>query len=900
MDGKTQSRRARDHREPREVGGGEQTYGLTSIQDHGALLAVTGEDLRVVHESANAASFLGVDAPSLLGVKFADLLEGPSGAELAEAVAAGGEELYNPLILRLATPPGRAVSCVVHRSETVVVLEFEALDPDSLQSIVSGAVAPLFELVNGLLRESEGCGTLSQLADLVARRARHFTGFDRVLVYAFHDDGHGEVVGESSTEGMEPFLGLHYPATDISRRARELYRYDRVHLIADVDAPGVSLATFADWPGGALDLTRSVLRCHSPNHLQYLSTMGVQASMSVSLIHDDELWGLILFHHRAVRFLPYAARAACELLGSVVAPQMAQHEREFERLQQQERREAVDGALGHLVRSNFAEDIIDEVMVVLCQAFQAAGVCLRRGEVEHRFGNVPRAEVRRELVYAVYDQGVDRSFVAEDLREFVRERQLEWGEGGAAGLASALVIAAFEDMSIAFFREPRVETIRWARDPSVVAGSATQVHQPGGQGSPTEKRSGQALAWSANDLVLGAHLRTTLLSTMLLELEAIEDRLVVRMESVTRGALKHGRLHALVEIGEIGFWEFDIAKREVTDQHWSRMLGFEPGDIEPSMEGFRAVCHPDDVDRVIETFDDFLESEELCYRDRFRMVRKDGGIVRVESRGQVMHRDAEGHPLRILGMQYPLDSDAGSEEVRHRSRELESIIHAISHDLKSPLVTCRGFVGLAREGLDAGDIEGAKVDLSRVDKAAERMGRIIDDLLVMSRIGRVGFVKEPLDLAELFREAAEVLAPRAKARGATIEFDTSAPLVLGDRPSISRALENLVANALQYGCVEPGGKVEIGVERGTSELRIFVRDDGPGIDARFHKRIFKLFARLEGDESGTGVGLASVERVAQVHGGRAWVESSPGEGATFWISLPARESLARIREGESK
>ena len=234
---------------------------------------------------------------------------------------------------------------------------------------------------------------------------------------------------------------------------------------------------------------------------------------------------------------------------------------------------------------------------------------------------------------------------------------------------------------------------------------------------------------------------------------------------------------------------------------------------------------------------------------------------------------------------------AAGRDLRRRSEELEQFVYTVSHDLKSPLVTCTGYVGLLEEDLQAGDSEAAVDSARRVRNAVTRMSRLIDDLLELSRIGRHEGPPKRLDLPRLVAELVEVMRPRFEERQARLEVAPGLPeAAYADERDLSRALENLLENALKYACDEPGSVVTLGARSEDDHTQLFVRDSGPGISPDYHQKIFGLFQRLDVAKPGTGVGLASVAKVASVLGGRAWVDSEPGRGATFWLSLPETSS----------
>jgi two-component system sensor kinase FixL len=225
-------------------------------------------------------------------------------------------------------------------------------------------------------------------------------------------------------------------------------------------------------------------------------------------------------------------------------------------------------------------------------------------------------------------------------------------------------------------------------------------------------------------------------------------------------------------------------------------------------------------------------------------------------------------------------------QLRERNEELQQFVYTVSHDLKSPLVTCKGFVGMLRRDLEDGQWDNLGSSLDRIEAATVRMGRCIEDLLYLSRIGTIRNQPEEVDVSSLAAVVVEDMEEAVRRAGARVLVEESLPAAWADRERLREVLENLVGNAIKYGCDGPEPAIHVGGEEDGRETRYFVRDNGKGIAKEHHQRIFGLFQRLESDKNGTGIGLAAVARIAQVHGGRAWVESELHQGATFWISLP--------------
>ena len=227
-----------------------------------------------------------------------------------------------------------------------------------------------------------------------------------------------------------------------------------------------------------------------------------------------------------------------------------------------------------------------------------------------------------------------------------------------------------------------------------------------------------------------------------------------------------------------------------------------------------------------------------------------------------------------------------NRELNLKNRELEQFLFAASHDLQSPLVTIIGYTGHIQNKLRKGESDELDDMFGRVHRAARRMKRGITDLLDFSRIGRVKFDPRPVDAAAMFQEIHEALADRFAQLNVEFEVQPDMPTVTADRDRLWQMFENLLINALKYGCGNPQPKIWVGGAIEDRQARIFVRDNGEGIEEAYHDKIFGLFQRLDTRREGTGVGLAIVERIAEIHNGRAWVESQPGQGATFWVAFP--------------
>ncbi len=399
--------------------------------------------------------------------------------------------------------------------------------------------------------------------------------------------------------------------------------------------------------------------------------------------------------------------------------------------------------------------------------------------------------------------------------------------------------------------------------------------------------------------------------------------MVVRFGQVARRASQsllenEARLRLMEELATDGVWDRDLSTgEEYLSPQWKAMFGYEDHELANHADTWQSMIFPEDLELALRAYKEHTE-EGKPFDIPVRYRHKDGTTVWVLCRGQAL-KDENGAFYRMVGTHTNITPLKRAEEALsgvntrleqeatertadlHQSRldlaqsilnlkrsneELEQFAYAASHDLKTPLITFLGYLKQLGKQVEADNKEGVTDSIARMQRAADHMRELIDDLLELSRIGRVVSEPEPVDVGELAREFADDSAVLLAESRIDIRVEDSMPVIVADKVRIRQVLQNLLSNAIKYGRGDNGGSIHVGSQRVDGEARFFVRDEGPGIPAEYHDKIFGLFQKLEGSSKGTGVGLTIVRRAIEWHGGRVWVESESGRGTTFWLSLP--------------
>ncbi|OJW17698.1 MAG: histidine kinase [Mucilaginibacter sp. 44-25] len=429
-----------------------------SIQSHGFLIAIDHKCHITYHSDNVDAYFKGAPA-NLLGedVKiiepYFDQHEPVNFiGQLITIGKVSGFEQINPFIIHIQ---GQPFHLIISISDDNYLLEFEPAASDhnnDIQKTIGRSISEMLADKN-----------LQSLLNNSAVQVKNVIGFDRVMVYRFAPDGHGEVIAEAKNDNLPSWLGLHYPASDIPKQARELYKKNLTRLIANVNVLPSAIITSATQAATPLDLTCSHLRAVSPVHIQYLKNMGVHSSFSISLLYKQELWGLIACHNYTPRFIDYRSRESAKLIGQILSSALEFRQDE----ENQQTMERYKNAVDQLSRYMLKDDRIEEALTLhspsLMDVVDADGAVLMLENRTIRLGETPNDEQLKELLSWVKNNIVDSLYYTSNLSAVYPQ------SAPYKNAVSGLMVSTLSrelDEYVFWFKHEQIKSVNWAGNPN--------------------------------------------------------------------------------------------------------------------------------------------------------------------------------------------------------------------------------------------------------------------------------------------------------------------------------------------------------------------------------------------------------------------------------------------------
>jgi chemotaxis family two-component system sensor kinase Cph1 len=493
-----------------------------SIQPHGFLLAADETSRRVRHVSANVRETLGLDPADTLGRSLDEIIGPAAAGRLRDAAA---DPLFSRRAMQLdrITRGSRTFLLLGHRHADNLIIEGEAVAEGS-------SFRDIHYQLENFLSQMEAAITVNALLQLAAEETRRITGFDRVMVYQFDPEWNGIVIAEDRNEVLPSYLDLRFPASDIPRQARELYRLNRLRLIARSDYEPVRLlAARTDAP--PLDLSLATLRSVSPVHLEYMRNMGTGSSMSISLMRSGQLWGLISCHSRAARVVPFEVRSTCDLLGQVLSLQLSAREHAAALRYRMELRTLLSTLMSSMARhEKFSAGLGTENKALLQLTAAAGTAVVADGEI-NLHGRTPTKPQVEALVRWLSQPGREEVFATDALPSVHPEaKEYAWSASGLLAISISRVNRSF----VLWFRPEVIATVTWGGDPNKPVekdtGGTMRIHPRKSFETWIETVRGRAQPWQPPEIETARELRSAVIEIVLQNAE----KLALLTEELTR------------------------------------------------------------------------------------------------------------------------------------------------------------------------------------------------------------------------------------------------------------------------------------------------------------------------------------------------------------------------------
>ncbi len=624
----------------------EPIYDPASIQPHGILLVLESPVLKILQVSNNTFEAIGIQPQELVGNFLHEFVETEE-IDAVEKALFENDNQRNFISLSFKSQKRKSFfQGTLHRSNSVLIVELEQVVAPQASNYFNS-----YHLVQEPIDKINNTQNLRVLCQTAVEEVRRMIGFDRAIVYQFDATGAGKVVAEDKIESLAPLLGMHYPATDIPPQARNQFSMNLIRFIPDINYQPVELIPncnpLTDRP---LDLAFSLLRTVSPCHVQYLKNMNVGASMTVTLIKDRKVWGLIACHHQTPKYVNYETRTACELVAKFVNLELSYKQDSEDRDYAIYLKEICRNFITEISQENcFVEGLVksrDELLALV----GATGGVVCANENLIAIGKTPElGEIKKLIAWIKTQINKNDVFYTDCLSKLYRPSD-KFKE-----VASGLLVLAMSEMQnyyILWFRAEAIQTVNWAGKPDWPIdfkpdGSPLMSPRTSFELWQETVRS-KSLPWQQCEIEIARELRVAITS---IELRKINQQLNLALSAT-----------------KIGFWDWDVQhNRVVWSKEHEELFGLASGTFPGTAETFRDCIHAEDLTGVENAMNQArIQRGDYCHE--YRVVWPDGSIHWIEGKGKFFY-SAAGDAVRMVGTVTEI-TDRKAQELQLRLLEL--------------------------------------------------------------------------------------------------------------------------------------------------------------------------------------------------------------------------------------
>ena len=795
------------------------------IQPHGILFVLKKPELTILQVSNNTFELFGIPAQTLLNQNLSDFLD-PNQIDTLR------KSLENNPVLKTVNPVKLSVKSrdkslvfdgIIHHSENFLILE---LEPAISQENIS--FLNFYHSIREAALKMQGASNLKNLCQIIVEEIRKITGFDRVMAYKFDSQGHGSVIAEDKIENLAPLLGLNYPRIDVPTEARKLCQVNWLRLIADINSQSVEILPSNNLiTNKPLDLSFSILRSVSPCHIRYLKNMGVTASMSISLLKNQKLWGLIACHHNSAKYVPYELRAACEFLGQTMSLEIPYQEKNEDYNYRLELKSVKSKIIEHISTSSNFIDALVECQNQLLNLVSAEGAVVISGDHFHLVGKTPPLIPIQELIPDIEEQFNQEVFSTDSFPKVYQK--FEKYKDVASGLL-AVSISSAQRIYILWFRPEVIKTIDWAGDPTPVTetGSNGEIRLFPRKSFELWKEIVKltSLPWKKCEIDAALELRNAIIKIVLKQADELAKLNLELQNSEAREREKSAQLEQTLR-------KLQLTQTQLIQSEKMSSLG----------QLVAGIAH--EINNPV----------NFIY-------------------GNIEYAKNYSHQLMYLVKLYQQHYNPPVAEIEVESEEID--IEFILEDLPQLLKSMKVGTDRIRE------IVKSLRNFSRLDEAEKKEVNIhegIDSTLLIlnnrftPKVGKqISLIKEysNVPLVDCYVSQLNQVFMNIVVNGIDALEEAQA------KGKFSQSNQEEI----------PTIKIQTEV-REKRFVTISIYDNGTGMTEEVRQQIFDPFFTTKPVGKGTGIGLAiSYQIVVEKHGGRIFCNSQLGEGAEFIIEIP--------------
>lgn len=840
-----------------------------AIQPHGYLLVADRKDFLVKYVSKNWDNLLDTKPEDLLDKHLSEVWGGHFYRQLQAWLTELTHEPSKPLEFTTWKHRAKEFLVLCHVKDGMMFFEMEPFSP--LQSQVSIRWVHRYQDVVAKV-------TLQQMLEESAQEIRRISGYDRVMIYRFYPDMHGEVVAEEKREDLEPFLGLHYPASDIPKQARTLYLTNWTRLLVNVNYAPVSLVA-NEASVHELDMSYCSLRSISPVHVRYLQNMGVSATLTISLINRGKLWGLVACHHYDAKFLSYRIRESCEMIGQILSLNL--HEKEEEEVAKaiSNRRESMLRVAQQVEeRKNFLAGLTmgNELFKLFSNT---AGVAIVFYGKLQPSGTCPTEEQLNEFIQWFEKSDHGGMYTSSNLEE-----EYPYYTSFPKEIKGLLLLKVYEHspIYIFWFRKEFEHQVQWAGDPEKevkVEGNVARLTPRDSFRQFLQTVEGQSDTWTAADIKLTKEFGYLL-----------RDKLVELQQGQLRDTQALFRM--LYEQSADALFLSDFHTEKIIDCN-QRALDFFEVDRKEELIGISGIeLHANDTEG---------SAQELALlKEKLLREGEASAEILYQSKkgrkfwGRLSTRILQGYTQKIFvaqvadisnSKQYESELKKHNEELSKVNKELDRFVYSASHDLRAPIASLQGLLQIAQ---DADNVKEMLSYLEMGKTSLNRLDHFIQEILDYSRNSRMEVAREEVLLNVIINGVLENYAYIEDYKHIRKEIEIKQDFAVYTDPfRLKVILNNLVSNALRYSRPEHReAYVKVYAHAKRDELTLIVEDNGQGIPEKHLSRIFDMFYRADNRKAGSGLGLYIVRETLSKLQGKIEVESEIDQGTTLRVRIP--------------